>query len=47
MKKLWQIEIHLQWECYGNSENQQKARQIAVICQIHQSFLPPMFFTAQ
>ena len=38
VEKLWQIEVHLHRECYGNSENWQKTWQIAVICQIRQSF---------
>ena len=37
-KKLWQIEVHLHRECYGNCKNWQKTWQIAVICQIPQSF---------
>ena len=32
-------------ECYGNNENWQKTWQIAVICQIHLIFLPPMLYS--
>ena len=39
-KKLWQIEVHLHRECYGNCEHWRNAV-------IRQSFSPPMFFTVR
>ena len=41
--KLWQIEVHLHRECYGNSENWQ--RNLAKCCNLPNSpnFLLPIF----